>query len=33
LVNGRFNENENGFDTTLEDGDRAALVYLFMFCC
>lgn len=33
LVNGRFNENEQGFDTTLEDGDRVALVYPFMFCC
>ncbi|MDZ5811874.1 MoaD/ThiS family protein [Halorubrum sp. AD140] len=33
LVNGRFNENEEGFDTTLADGDRVALVYPFMFCC
>ena len=33
LVNGHFNENENGFDTTLEAGDRVALVYPFMFCC
>lgn len=33
LVNGRFNENERGFDTVLEDGDRVALVYPFMFCC
>jgi molybdopterin converting factor small subunit len=33
LVNGQFNENENGFDTTLETGDRVALVYPFMFCC
>ena len=33
LVNGHFNENENGFDTKLEDGDRVALVYPFMFCC
>ena len=33
LVNGHFNENENGFDTTLTDGDRVALVYPFMFCC
>jgi molybdopterin converting factor small subunit len=31
LVNGQF--NENGFDTTLEEGDRVALVYPFMFCC
>jgi len=33
LVNGHFNENENGFDTVLEEGDRVALVYPFMFCC
>jgi molybdopterin converting factor small subunit len=33
LVNGHFNENEKGFDTELEDGDRVALVYPFMFCC
>ncbi|WP_418283026.1 MoaD/ThiS family protein [Halorubrum sp. DTA98] len=33
LVNGRFNENRNGFDTVLSDGDRVALVYPFMFCC
>jgi len=33
LVNGHFNENENGFDTELEAGDRVALVYPFMFCC
>ena len=33
LVNGHFNENENGFDTKLEEGDRVALVYPFMFCC
>jgi molybdopterin converting factor small subunit len=33
LVNGRFNENERGFDTELEQGDRVALVYPFMFCC
>ena len=33
LVNGHFNENEQGFDTALEDGDRVALVYPFMFCC
>lgn len=32
LVNGRFNEHNQGFDTTLEDGDRVALVYPFMFC-
>ncbi|WP_280535846.1 MoaD/ThiS family protein [Halopenitus sp. POP-27] len=33
LVNGRFNENQQGFDTTLTDGDRVALVYPFIFCC
>jgi len=33
LVNGHFNENEKGFDTEIEDGDRVALVYLSMFCC
>ena len=33
LVNGHFNENENGFDTVLEECDRVALVYPFMFCC
>lgn len=32
LVNGRFNEHNQGFDTRLEDGDRVALVYPFMFC-
>jgi molybdopterin converting factor small subunit len=33
LVNGRFNELYEGFDTELEEGDRVALVYPFMFCC
>ncbi|WP_096389808.1 MoaD/ThiS family protein [Halopenitus persicus] len=33
LVNGRFNENQEGFDTALADGDRVALVYPFIFCC
>ncbi|MFC7153907.1 MoaD/ThiS family protein [Halomarina halobia] len=33
LVNGRFNEHLGGFDAELEDGDRVALVYPFMFCC
>lgn len=33
LVNGQFNENENGFDTELEGGDRVALVSPSMFCC
>lgn len=31
-VNGRFNEHLDGFDTTLSDGDRVALIYPFMFC-
>lgn len=33
LVNGRFNENQRGFDTRLQTGDRVALIYPFMFCC
>ncbi|WP_396610539.1 MoaD/ThiS family protein [Haloferax sp. S1W] len=33
MVNGRFNELLDGLDTRLEDGDRVALVYPFMFCC
>lgn len=33
LVNGRFNELHDGFATELDDGDRVALVYPFMFCC
>ncbi|MGQ4554997.1 pterin cluster protein [Halobellus sp. GM3] len=32
LVNGRFNETLDGFDTKLLDGDRVALVNPFMFC-
>ncbi|HET7325164.1 MAG TPA: pterin cluster protein [Halococcus sp.] len=32
-VNGRFNENLDGFDTELKDGDRVALMNPFMFCC
>ncbi|KAB1186606.1 MULTISPECIES: MoaD/ThiS family protein [Haloferax] len=32
MINGVFNENLNGLDTHLEDGDRVALVYPFMFC-
>lgn len=32
LVNGRFNEHLDGFDTELEDGDRVALLYPFVFC-
>ncbi|MWV38939.1 MoaD/ThiS family protein [Natrialba sp. INN-245] len=31
-INGRFNEHDDGFETELEDGDRIALVYPFMFC-
>jgi molybdopterin converting factor small subunit len=33
LVNGTFNELLDGLDTELDDGDRVALVYPFMFCC
>lgn len=33
LVNGRFNELEDGFDTKLADGDRVSLVYPFIYCC
>ncbi|WP_265111340.1 MoaD/ThiS family protein [Halosolutus halophilus] len=32
-INGRFNEHYAGFETELEDGDRIALIYPFMFCC
>ncbi|MFC6737294.1 pterin cluster protein [Halolamina salina] len=32
LVNGKFNELLDGFGTALENGDRVALVYPFMFC-
>ena len=32
-INGRFNEHLDGLDTELEDGDRVALMYPFMFCC
>ncbi|MFP8952257.1 MoaD/ThiS family protein [Natrialbaceae archaeon A-arb3/5] len=32
-VNGRFNEHAAGFETELEDGDRVALIYPFIFCC
>jgi molybdopterin converting factor small subunit len=31
-VNGRFNENLDGLDTELDDDDRVALIYPFMFC-
>ncbi|MGZ0746904.1 pterin cluster protein [Haloparvum sp. AD34] len=33
LINGRFNELYDGFATELDDGDRVALVYPFIFCC
>jgi len=33
LVNGRFNELLDGFDTELDDGDRVTLVNPFMYCC
>ena len=32
-INGRFNEHFDGFETELDDGDRVALIYPFMFCC
>lgn len=32
MVNGHFNENLDGLDTKLEDGDRVALVNPFMYC-
>ncbi|MFB6155186.1 MAG: MoaD/ThiS family protein [Haloferacaceae archaeon] len=32
MVNGRFNENLDGLDTELRDGDRVALVKPFVFC-
>ena len=33
LINGKFNELLDGFDTELEDGDRIALMQPFMYCC
>ncbi|SDZ75901.1 ThiS family protein [Haloplanus vescus] len=33
LVNGKFNEVLDGFDTKLEDDDRVSFVYPFIFCC
>jgi molybdopterin converting factor small subunit len=33
VVNGTFNEHLDGFDTELDDGDRVALMFPFMFCC
>ena len=32
LVNGTFNEHLDGFDTVLEEGDRVALMYPFVYC-
>jgi molybdopterin converting factor small subunit len=32
VVNGQFNEHLDGLDTELDDGDRVALMYPFMFC-
>lgn len=32
VVNGQFNEHLDGLDTKLEDDDRVALMYPFMFC-
>jgi len=33
VVNGTFNEHLDGLDTELEDGDRVALLYPFIYCC
>ena len=33
VVNGMFNEHLDGLDTELDDGDRVALMYPFIFCC
>jgi molybdopterin converting factor small subunit len=33
LVNGKFNELLDGFETELSEDDRVALVYPFMYCC
>ena len=33
VVNGTFNEHLAGLDTVLEDGDRVALIYPFIYCC
>jgi molybdopterin converting factor small subunit len=32
-VNGTFNEHLDGLDTDLDDGDRVALMYPFIYCC
>jgi molybdopterin converting factor small subunit len=33
LVNGKFNEVLDGFDTHIQNRDRVSLVYPFIFCC
>lgn len=33
LVNGTFNEHLDGLDTRVQEGDRIALMYPFMYCC
>ncbi|WP_083252517.1 MoaD/ThiS family protein [Haladaptatus sp. W1] len=32
-INGTFNEHIGGLNTRLEDGDRVALMYPFIYCC
>jgi molybdopterin converting factor small subunit len=32
-VNGTFNEHLDGLDTDLEDSDRVAMIYPFIYCC
>ena len=32
MINGTFNEHLDGLDTELEDGDRVALSYPFVYC-
>jgi len=33
VVDGTFNEHLEGLDTELDDGDRVALLYPFIYCC
>lgn len=33
VVNGVFNEHLDGLDTVLQDEDRVALIYPFIYCC
>ena len=33
IVNGVFNEHIDGLDTVLEEDDRVALIYPFIYCC